>query len=247
MLFIHEVATDHRLWRNQRDYFVPRYRLINVDVLGHGQCEWPRRELSIERAAIRVRQLLTRLGTGSAFIVGVSMGAALAMRIALDAPELVQGLVLVDPWLRPNDHMKSLIARLLRAIEVENMNAYMNLFLRYALPAASMERYRPEVELLRAMALAQNPTIVADVWTACLTFDVANQLGQILAPSLVIVGLDDLFSPPYLARAVAEELPVKELEVWDGNAHFPFLENPERFNRGLEGFIGSCVDRVGAE
>lgn len=247
LLFIHEVATDHRLWHSQRDYFSQRYRVISIDALGHGQMEWPRRELSIERAALHVQQLLTQLGTGPAFIIGVSIGAAVAMRVALNAPALVQGLVLVSPWRRPNDHMKSLIDRLLRATESMDMTAYMNFFLRYALPSADVEPHLPRAELLRAIALAQNPSAVADTWTACLTFDVSNQLGQIQAPSLVIAGMDDLFTPPHLARSVAEELPVKEIEIWEGNAHFPFLENHARFNRRLEAFILSCIERGGAE
>lgn len=247
MVFIHQVATDHRLWRSQHDYFSPRYRIISIDALGHGQIKWPQHELSIERAALRVQQLLIRLETGPVFIIGASMGAALAMRVALDAPALVQGLVLVSPWHYVNDHMKSLIGRLLRATEAKDMTAYMNVFLRYALPSTDAERYLPKAELLRAIALAQNPKTVTDAWTACLAFDVRNQLGTIRAPSLVVAGMDDLFTPPYLARSVVEELPIKELEIWEGHAHFPFLEDSARFNRRLDAFILSCIERVGKE
>lgn len=247
LLFIHEVATDHRLWRRQCEYFSTRYRVISVDALGHGQIEWPPHEMSIERAALRVRQLLTRLGIGPVFLIGVSMGAALAMRIALDTPALVQGLVLVSPWRHPNDHMKRLIDRLLGAIEAKDMTAYMNVFLRYALPSADEDRHLPKAELLRAMALAQNPGAVAGAWSACLTFDIRDQLGHIRAPSLVVAGMDDLFTPPYLARSVAEGLPIKYLEAWEGNGHFPFLEDPGRFNRQIEAFVCSCIERFGAE
>ncbi len=247
MLFIHEVATDHRLWHSQRDYFSSAYRLISIDVLGHGPFEWPRRELSIERAALQVRQLLKRLGTESTFVIGVSMGAALAMRMALDTPELVRGLVLISPWRYLDDHARNLIDRLLRVIETKDMAAYVDLLLRYTLPSVAMERYPPNAAWLRAMALAQNTATVVAAWTACLAFDVRNQLGRIRAPSLVVAGMDDLFTPPYLARAVAEELPAKELEIWDGHSHFPFLEDPERFNRRIDAFIRSCINPVGAE
>lgn len=247
LLFIHEVATDHRLWQSQREYFSRRYRMISIDVLGHGRMEWPRHELSIERAALHVQRLLTLLGTGPVFIIGVSIGAAVAMQVALNVPALVQGLVLVSPWRRPNDHMKSLIDRLLRATERMDMTTYTTLFLRYAMPSADVEPHLPKAELLRAIALTQNPSAVADTWTACLTFDVGNQLRQIRVPSLVVAGMDDLFTPPYLARSVAEELPIKEIEIWEGNAHFPFLEDHARFNRRLEAFILSCMERGGAE
>lgn len=242
MVFIHQVATDHRLWRNQHNYFSSRYRIISIDALGHGQIQWPQRELSIERGALRIRQLLIHLETGPVFIIGASMGAALAMRVALDAPALVYGLVLVNPWHYVNDHMKSLVDRLLLATEAKGMTAYMNVFLRYALPSTDEKRYLPKAELLRALGLAQNPKTVTDAWTACLAFDVRHQLREIRTPSLVVAGMHDLFTPPYLARSVVDGLPIKELEVWEGHAHFPFLEDSERFNRRLETFILSCIE-----
>ncbi len=242
MLFIHEVATDHRIWHSQREYFSHRYWVISIDVLGHGQTEWPPIELSIEREAFHVQRLLTQLGTGPAFIVGVSMGAAVAMRVALDAPALVRGLVLISPWHYPNSHVKNLVERLLRMKAPRDMTDYMNLFLRYAMPSADVEPHLSKAEMLRAIGSVQNPRAVVDAWTACLAFDVRNQLGQIQAPSLIVAGMDDLFTPPYLARSVAEELPIKELEIWEGNAHFPFLENHARFNRRLEAFILSRTE-----
>src|SRR4051794_32115545 len=63
LLFLHQVATDHRLWRRQHAYFRARYGLITVDVLGHGPVAWPPQERSIAQAARRVQQLLEHLGT----------------------------------------------------------------------------------------------------------------------------------------------------------------------------------------
>ena len=241
LVFIHEVATDHRLWHHQRTYFRTRYRKIAVDVLGHGQVAWPRHEISIEHAARRVQQLLERLGTGPAFVIGVSMGAAVAMRLAIDAPALVQGLVLVSPWSYANDHMQSLVDRLFRVAEAEDMATYISIFLRYIVPTADLERYTSEVTLLRALALEQDPKVVADTWAACLAFDVRGRLREIRVPGLVIAGMHDLFTPPYLARPVAEGLSHGELEIWEETGHFTFLEDPARFNGRLDAFILCCL------
>jgi pimeloyl-ACP methyl ester carboxylesterase len=58
----------------------------------------------------------------------------------------------------------------------------------------------------------------------------ASAVRAIRAPSLVIAGRSDLFTPPYLARPVARELADVEIEVWEETGHFPFLEHPRRFN-----------------
>jgi pimeloyl-ACP methyl ester carboxylesterase len=237
LVFIHQVATDRRLWHRQRLSLAPRYRLITVDVLGHGERLWPLNELSIEHAATHIQWLLERLGTGAAFLIGVSMGAAVAMRLALNTPALVRGLVLLSPWTRVSEHTRSLIERLFRFAEAGDMTSHTDLFLRYVLPIAYLERRIAEVERLRAMALEQNARAVAYTWAACLSSSLADELGDIRAPSLVIAGLNDLFTPPYLAREVAQGLMAVELEVWSETGHFPFLEDPLRFNRRLETFI----------
>jgi pimeloyl-ACP methyl ester carboxylesterase len=237
LVFIHQVATDRRLWHQQCLSLAPRYRLITVDVLGHGERLWPLNELSIEYAATHIQWLLERLGTGAAFLIGVSMGAAVAMRLALSTPSLVRGLVLLSPWTRVSEHTRSLIERLFRFAEAGDMASHTDLFLRYVLPIAYLERRIAEVERLRAMALEQNARAVAYSWAACLSASLADELGDIRAPSLVIAGLNDLFTPPYLARAVAQGLMSVELEVWSETGHFPFLEDPSRFNRRLETFI----------
>jgi pimeloyl-ACP methyl ester carboxylesterase len=103
-----------------------------------------------------------------------------------------------------------------------------------------------EMERLRSLILEQNAWAVAYTWVACLACDLRAEIGQIRAPNLIIAGLNDLFAPPYLARGVAEGLGAVELEIWEETGHFPFLEDPERFNRRLELFIQRCLLSAGA-
>jgi pimeloyl-ACP methyl ester carboxylesterase len=71
--------------------------------------------------------------------------------------------------------------------------------------------------------------------------DLSDRLRAIYASSLVIAGLNDLFMPPYLARAVADGLAEVELEIREEAGHFTFFEDPSRFNRRLEMFIRRCL------
>jgi 3-oxoadipate enol-lactonase len=247
LVFIHQVATDRRLWHRQRSSFYRRYRLIAVDVMGHGEVSWPPEEFSLERASSHVEELLEQLKAGPAFVIGVSMGAAIAMRMALSNPLLVRGLILVSPWSHTSEHTRSLVGRLFRLAEAGDMSTHTDLFLRYVLPTLSLERHSPEVERLRVLAMEQDAKAVAYTWAACMASDLSDCLRNIRTPSLVIAGLNDLFTPPYLARAVAEELSEVELEVWEERGHFPFFEDPSRFNRRIEKFIRRCLTQANAE
>lgn len=238
LLFIHQVATDRRLWEHQRKSFSQRYRLITIDVMGHGEVAWSHQEFSLGHAVDRVRVLLERLETGPAFVTGVSMGATIALQLALRHPALVRGLILVSPWGRDlSEHTRKLAGRLFRLAEAGDMATHTDLFLRYVLPPAYLESHTTEVEYLRALAMEQNAKTVAYTWAACLASGMTESLGEIRVPSLVIGGMNDLFTPPYLAREVAEGLSEVECEIWEETGHFPFIEDPSRFNRRIETFI----------
>lgn len=245
LVFLHEVATDRRLWIHQRTYFDQRYRMITVDLFGHGKVAWPKRDISIDHAAQVIRHLLERLGTPPAFVIGVSLGAAVAVGVALGVPKLVQGLVLVSPWSHTDEHVRDLVGRLFRLAKAKRMPAHMNLLHRYLFPPVYSEKHLPEVQWLRTMSLEQDNKMVANTWAAFQTLDLRHQLGEVKVPSLVITGMNNLFIPPYLVRALADRLPDVELEIWEETGHFPFLEDPVRFNRRLEAFITCCLARSG--
>jgi pimeloyl-ACP methyl ester carboxylesterase len=241
LIFLHDVATDRRLWQRQRTFFRQGYRAITIDILGHGQVPWPPQEITIAQAARRVAQLMEWLGSGPAFIIGVSMGAAVAMRMAFEAPALVRGLGLVSPWSYAGGDLQSLINRLFRLAEAGDMAAHADLFLRYSVPTTASALQTGAMERLRALMLEQDAWAVAYSWVACLACDLRLEVAQIKAPSLIIAGMHDLFAPPYLARAVAEGLAEVELEIWEEAGHFSFLEDHVRFNRRLQLFIERCL------
>jgi pimeloyl-ACP methyl ester carboxylesterase len=248
LVFIHEVTVDRRLWHHQRNAFSRRYRLITVDVLGHGEATWPSlEEFSLERAADHVQDLLGRLNAYPAFVIGVSMGAAVAMHMAFKDPLLVRGLILVSPWNYMGEDTRCLVDRLFRLAEAGGMMAHTDLFLRVVLSTIYFERHASEIEQLRAMAMEQDAHTVAYTWAACLVSDLTEKLEKIQAPGLVIAGLNDLLTPPHLARSVAEGLAEVELEIWEETGHFPFLENPARFNRRLETFVRWCLTQARSE
>jgi pimeloyl-ACP methyl ester carboxylesterase len=247
LVFIHQVATDRRLWEYQLAPLGDQYLTVGVDILGHGEQGWPLEEMSITQAAGHVQRLLEQVVPAPAFLVGVSMGAAVAMQCALTAPALIRGLILVSPWLRISEHTKSLIDRLFRLAEAGDMAAHTDLFLRYVFPPPYLERHAPEVERLRAIVMTQDSRTVAYAWAACLASDVEVAWGDIRLPSLVIAGMNDLLTPPYLARAVADALVEVDLEVWGSSGHFPFLEDPSRFNRKLEMYVRQQSARAAPE
>jgi 3-oxoadipate enol-lactonase len=246
-VFIHQAAMDRRLWHHQSIALARRYRMITVDILGHGESTWAPEELSINWAAVHIQQLLKRLDTGAAFLIGVSMGATVAVQLAFNKSSLVRGLVLVNPWSCVSDYTQRLMERLFRLVDAGDMEAHTDLFLQYVLSTSYMERHTAEVRRLRAIAMEQDAKVVAYAWAACLASDVTNIIGEVRAPSLIIAGLHDVFTPPHLAREVTAGLVDVAMEIWEEAGHFPFLEDPPRFNRRLDRFVRHALAQSGGK
>ena len=92
--------------------------------------------------------------------------------------------------------------------------------------------------------LASNPNpIEPDAYDrqarAYLQFDALDRLGSITAPTLVIVGEQDLLTPPWVAREVADGIPGARFELitGDGSSHVLPLERPDDFNQQVMSFL----------
>ena len=71
------------------------------------------------------------------------------------------------------------------------------------------------------------------------SFDDLDRLGDVKAPTLVLVGDQDILTPPWQARQVAEAIPGAKLQVLKGGGHWFFWEIPEAFNQAVIEFLDS--------
>ncbi len=68
-------------------------------------------------------------------------------------------------------------------------------------------------------------------------YNVTPLLGEIRAPTLVLVGHDDVICPPSQAAILQAGIPNAELVVFEGSGHFPFIEEPDRFVGVVRGWL----------
>jgi 3-oxoadipate enol-lactonase len=96
-LFVHGWQADHTVWDDVLSALGPGTRSVAVDLRGSGASHDARGPHNLERFAADLRELIVALGIGPAIVVGHSMGATVALRLAVDAPELVSGSILIAP------------------------------------------------------------------------------------------------------------------------------------------------------
>src|SRR6185295_15405291 len=79
LLFIHGWGVDRRIWRQQLKYFAKFYRVIAVDLPGHGKSEW--KKITLEVMARDLHEVLAHLQVKQISVVGSSLGGLLALKL----------------------------------------------------------------------------------------------------------------------------------------------------------------------
>lgn len=241
VLFFHAGVADSRMWQHQMD--LDGHRVIVFDQRGFGNTRWVPGPYSNREDALA---LLDHLGIDRCVVVGCSNGGEAAMQLALVAPEVVAGLVLVGAAPRgwspeggwaddPLDEEAMAAAEAgdhERAVELE---ARMWL----AGPDRSLDEIDPDlIGLFRDMDLTPLRTQnERGEHVQTLNPPTNERLDQISAETLVIVGEHDYPDLVKAAHHLADRLSHRPAVILDGTAHLPSLEVPGPFNETLRGFL----------
>src|SRR5687768_7099099 len=92
VLLLHGLGSSAADWAWQAPVLEPGYRVVAVDLPGHGASPLPSTAVTIEQMADEVTALLASLHDAPAHVVGLSLGACVALRMALQAPARVRSL-----------------------------------------------------------------------------------------------------------------------------------------------------------
>lgn len=244
VVLLHGLGSSSRDWEDQIPALAARYRVIAPDLRGHGDSEKLTRS-TIAAMAEDVAQLLRSLGTGPVHVVGISMGGMIAFQLALDAPELVQSLVVVnsgpDAVPRTPRHRFAIWTRfaLLRFLGIKKLSSVIagKLF-----PDAGQEPLRRRfVE----RTSANDPAAYKAALEAIIRFSVTDRLGSVRAPTLVVTADQD-YTPVSLKADYVAKLPDARLVVIPDSRHATPIDQPERFNTTVLEFLASVQSHAAA-
>ncbi len=243
ILFVHGFPLDHTMWREQIADLSRDHRCIAPDLRGFGQSTVTEGKVSMEQFADDLAALLDALMiTEPVVLCGLSMGGYIAWQFARRHAARLKGLILCDTRAVP-DSAEAAANRLKLADDVVRSGS--ELVANAMLPKFFSEREsnRRSIlkEELRRVILATDPRGIAAASRGMAErADARPWLTTIDCPALVLVGEQDVISPPAEMSAIASSLPHATFRVIPDSGHLAPLENPGTTNILLRSFL-TCV------
>lgn len=240
VLMIQGLGADKHGWDMQRFLLAAFYRVIAIDNRGAGRSDKPFGHYSLEQMADDAVAVLDDVGVDAAHVVGASMGGAIAQIVALKHPDRVRSLTLVCTACRNHPWRRELLAAWATKATEQGMATMTRDAARWVIGPRSFRRLLPAFGWLGPLALGRpSHAFVAQVRAILATDEsLADRLGDIAVPALVVVGNQDILTPRGDSEELADRLPSAELVVISGAAHGLMVEHATTFNRVLLEFLG---------
>ena len=240
LLLIHAGIADSRMWEPQVRAWANHFDMIRPDLRGFGDSELPPATYSIRLDLIG---LLDHLGVDRVHVIGCSMGGTVAVDLAVAHPERVDRLVLVAGGIS-GSNLGEADAALFTDIEAADKAGDLDAVNRAEVRLWVDGPRRAEGSApaaVRDLVLDMNGRALKSNWASAehqaLNPPAISRLEDIKAPTLVIVGDEDLPHASANADVITSKVPGARRAVIKDAAHLPNLEHPEEFNRIVFDFL----------
>jgi len=244
VVLLHGLGSSGEDWLLQVPVLGRGRRILAPDLPGHGRSEgfrgWPR----LEAYAGVVRRLIDQADAAPAHLVGLSLGGAVALQLAVDSPKHVSSLVMADSFdgFRPDLRVLVRSAAWLAHVLFGTMEGVAEWVAQDLFPLPEQADLRKEA----AARLARNSrSDYLRALVAAARFDVRRRLGSVMCPALIVAGeLDSLF-PLKQQQEIAARIPGARLVIVPGSRHATPIDASEAFNRLVTEFLDEVEGRIG--
>lgn len=237
IVLLHGFPLARDIWDAQVEAFAPTHRVVRADSRGAGRSSVPPGPYLVEALAGDVAAMLDALGIERASVVGHSLGGYVALAFARMYSERVERLALIGARLQEDAPERAREREeLARAAEAAgSIEPVLDVYLpRLTGPEASPQLRARIAEIARTNGPAGAAALLRGMAVRTGSEDIAGDLDM---PVLVVAGAADAFLAPAAAAEVAAAFPAGRLVACERSGHLPMLEEPERTNAALAGWL----------
>lgn len=225
-------------WGLQAAILAKHYRVLLYDCRGMWKSEHPKGPYTMDLHADDLAALLDALSIPAAHIAGISYGAELSMAFALKYPPKVLTLFLASAVSESDAVLRGFIETWRAAAQARDPRKLYLVSYMLNFSAEYLEANRGALDAAAARYDQLDMEAVIELLDCFDRLDLTRELNRIPAPTLVLVGENDILKPRKYSEQIAREIPGAALVVVPGAGHAVCLEKPAIFNALLLGFLG---------
>ena len=238
VVLVHGLGLNRQMWQ----WLTPElngFRVLTYDLTGHGESPDPKITPDLRMFSEQLLGLIDHCGVERCAVVGFSLGGMIARRFAVDHGDRLTALAILASAHDRTDEQRAGIMLRVEMARRDGPGATVE---------AALERWftepfreaNPEVMgLVRGWVLANRPDVYPAIYQVMAEADaeLAEPVGTIRCPTLVMTGDQDSGSSPAMTHSMAKAIPGAQAVVLRGLRHMGLAENPALFNRPLLDFL----------
>lgn len=227
LVFVHCWGCDRTYWDSQVAEFSKNYRVVTIDLPGHGQSGQGRKTWTIPSYGEDVKTVVTKLDLKRVVLIGSSMGGPISLEAARGMPDRVVAVVPVDSLLNVEQRITpEQLDQVVQQMQADYKGAVTGLtnqfFFSPSTPAAVKERVIKD-------SSSRPPDVAIAILKGILSYDAGPVFRETKVPVFAING----DRAPTAFEVNRKYAPQFDATIIKGSGHYPMLENPTAFNQAL--------------
>ena len=241
---IHGFGLNRAMWQWQLPALTPHFTVLTYDLLGHGESVAPEGRPDLAMFSGQLLRLMDRLGIERLAVVGFSLGGMIARRFALDHPDRLSALAILNSAHDRTSAEREAVRQRVRHTRehgpAANVDSALERWFTPAFRAANPEL----IALIRRWIASNDPVVFPRIYRVLAEDDaeIVEGIERIDCPTLVMTGEDDPGNTPAMSQAMAALIPGARLVILPGLRHMALAESPAAVSAPLCTFL---LDAVG--
>ncbi|MBK9632740.1 MAG: alpha/beta fold hydrolase [Saprospiraceae bacterium] len=239
ILFLHGFPFDKSMWSEQLSFLQKDFRIIAMDIRGHGESDLGSEDFSIDLFAYDLIEFMNALALEEIVLCGHSMGGYVTLNAIHRFPKRFKGLVLAGTsCIADSPEVKQKRHDTIKFIQKEGQEKYADDILPKLFSKSSMLGLPNEIELIKNLILNTSVESITSTLKALANREeICGNLSQIDIPVLIIVGNEDILTPPVLSEQLLKGIQGSKLKVFQEAGHLTNLEKAIEFNHEVYDFL----------
>lgn len=238
LVFLHGVGTSHTVWNAVLPRLTDSFRLLAPDLRGHGRSPKPAgSHFSFLELEGDVLHLLDAKGVDRAHLIGLSGGALLALRLALDHPDRLRSLVMVSGAAYTDSHTRAIADRWSEVYAKEGVDPFALRLLKDLYYPDWIEGHLDFADGLRKQVRTQDFGPAVRWARAMKSFDERNRIATLRLPTLIVQAMDDAVVDASHGRILRQTIPGAQIRILAETGHMVPVERPQETADAIGAFV----------